>query len=253
LLVVVAIVGLLLGILTPSLVRVREMTKMTVCKSNLKRIAEAIMAYAALHDDYIVPAYSGAGGAVLRDGWAANLVRGHHITAPKTYHRGTLPDRKSIFRCPSGVDHVNNNAQPRSHADGKGADAVTHQNTIGQNFFVHAWYGCNGSRTDSSTPSKFRYPFRRGRPRVRATEVDRPSDTVCLFDGNRMHNGQRRFINARHMGRERTNLLFFDGRAADFDTFSLFEQRVRLPNGQIEIRDPLEDATTTPTFRLRPF
>jgi prepilin-type N-terminal cleavage/methylation domain-containing protein len=53
LLVVVAIIGLLLGILVPALGRAREQATIVACKSNLKQIGTAVFAYAGDHDQAI--------------------------------------------------------------------------------------------------------------------------------------------------------------------------------------------------------
>jgi len=61
LLVVMAIIGLLLGVLIPSLSKAREEARMSVCRSNLSQLGLAILVYADHHDERIPrgPACSG--------------------------------------------------------------------------------------------------------------------------------------------------------------------------------------------------
>lgn len=55
LLVVVAIIGILVSLLLPSLGRAREVAKTAVCKSNMKQIGTAVYLYSGTNNETIVP------------------------------------------------------------------------------------------------------------------------------------------------------------------------------------------------------
>jgi len=76
LLVVVAIIGLLISILIPSLGRVRESTRRTVCGTNLKSQGTAIAIYAQQYSDTL-PQFDNAAGFWVHDEpweWAETLM-----------------------------------------------------------------------------------------------------------------------------------------------------------------------------------
>jgi len=52
-------------------------------------------------------------------------------------------------------------------------------------------------------------------------KVTHPSVMPVVFDGFWILNGKDERVNARHAKRTRTNIAFFDGHAATFDTFRL--------------------------------
>lgn len=68
LLIVVAIIGILISILLPSLTKAREVAKLTVCMSNQSQISKRIVLYSKKVDSSIPPYH--------RDGW--NIDNGHN-------------------------------------------------------------------------------------------------------------------------------------------------------------------------------
>ncbi|MCM8524912.1 MAG: type II secretion system GspH family protein, partial [Lentisphaeraceae bacterium] len=68
LLIVVAIIGILVSILLPSLTKAREIAKLTVCMSNQSQINKRIVLYSKKGDGAIPPYH--------RDGW--NIDNGHN-------------------------------------------------------------------------------------------------------------------------------------------------------------------------------
>ena len=70
LLVVISVIGVLMGVLLPALVGARSQARQTVCRSNIRQLALAGMAYALANDGYYV-----AGAADMWDD--SGLVRWH--------------------------------------------------------------------------------------------------------------------------------------------------------------------------------
>lgn len=68
LLIVVAIIGILLSLLLPSLTKAREVAKLTVCMSNQSQINKRVVLYSKKEDAAIPPYH--------RDGW--NIDNGHN-------------------------------------------------------------------------------------------------------------------------------------------------------------------------------
>jgi prepilin-type N-terminal cleavage/methylation domain-containing protein len=58
LLVVIAIIGLLMSILMPSLAKVREQARRTVCSSHIRQFVFGCHAYASSHDDLLPGGHS---------------------------------------------------------------------------------------------------------------------------------------------------------------------------------------------------
>ena len=90
-------------------------------------------------------------------------------------------------------------------------------------FRIDCWYGINGTTRNPEI-----WPFTRvpldGTRRVclnKLSAVSKPARMPVVFDGWWIHNGKNERINARHMKRNRTNVLFFDNSVRSFDTFRL--------------------------------
>lgn len=101
LLVVVAIIGLLVSILMPSLAKARELARSAVCKSNLHSIGAGLVLYQTQNDDCVVPSYNmtgvTGGATVPLDGWAPILDRDGLLL-------GGRSNTGSAFVCPSMID-----------------------------------------------------------------------------------------------------------------------------------------------------
>lgn len=237
LLVVIAIISILASMMLPGLSMAKEKARSIACISNLKQMGIAINLYAHDYEDFLVPAeYNVRRGAKYQEGWPTLLVNGSYLTAPHSPAYNTLPD-KSVFRCPSGLPAVYS-FPPTSRDDPEGARAWPYPSeSTGKKYFVPCWYGINGS---TGQPQK--YPFVRIPTDRRVMTGNKlgsvapyASHMPAIFDGFWILNGKDERINARHSKFRRTNILFFDGSAATFETF-------RLPN----VRD-----TNATTIRFR--
>jgi prepilin-type N-terminal cleavage/methylation domain-containing protein len=224
LLVVMAIIAILAALLLPGLAMAKEKARVITCLSNLKQMGLAITLYASDHEDMLVPAdYSLRAGAKYQEGWPTILVNGRYLAAPRSRLYYSLPTSRSVFRCPSGLPEVYTFG-PNSRDDPEGARAWPFASeSTGSKFYIHCWYGINGS---TAHPSK--WPFNRVPLDGSRTMVLNKLSTVAqsprlpmLFDGYWIHNGRDERVNARHSKNAKSNLLFFDNSAATFDTFRL--------------------------------
>lgn len=93
LLVVISIIGLLLAILMPSLAKVREQARRTVCSGQIRQFVMACHAYASIHDD------------LLPGGHSDDQIAQNEVTimlAADTRHALVeLIDDERILECPS--------------------------------------------------------------------------------------------------------------------------------------------------------
>ena len=224
LLVVIAIISVLAALLLPALAQAKEKARAIVCLSNLKQMGLGITMYAGDHDDALVPAeYSLKNGSKYQEGWPTILVNRGYLTAEKSRTFYGLPSTRSVFRCPSGLPAVYTFG-PASRDDPEGAKAWPFASeSTGRKFYIHCWYGINGS---TAHPQK--WPFNRiPLDGTRAATLNKLNTAAqsprmpMLFDGFWIHNGRDERINARHARNTKSNLLFFDNSAATFDTFRL--------------------------------
>jgi prepilin-type N-terminal cleavage/methylation domain-containing protein len=91
LLVVLAIVGVLAGLLLPALARARESGRATACLSNLRQIGIALQVYTQDHDNRMPTAFDAGlpGTPAATNGPTLDQVLSNHLSAPR------------LFLCPS--------------------------------------------------------------------------------------------------------------------------------------------------------
>ena len=247
LLVVIGIIALLISILLPALSKATESARTVACLANLKQIATANYIYAANNKGISVPAAwrSGSPGAWGdAEGWPIILIADGHLTAPMASGASGV-NNKNVFFCPGGSTEVKAPIQdtspilPDDRASGLGAgynrvtskgDSVSGAKALLPGFAVDVWYGLNGSTgtgAESYAPS-IRVPLDRGAGAAdvavmrKMSSIRRASDTVFIFDGIYMNiYGYPNRINARHAKLTKSNMAFFDGHAASFDTKDL--------------------------------
>ncbi len=166
-LVVVAILGLLLALLLPSLQRARELSRSAVCRTNLHALVRANGLYAEANDYHYVPA--------ARDifwGYAGNLHRWHgvrqRVGAPFESSRGPLApflgsDGK-VRQCPSFRD-FRDAAGANAYEAGSGGYGYSDL-YVGSEFWRHGFY--------HNSPGQLRG--------AAVTDVAAPPETVMFTD-----------------------------------------------------------------------
>ncbi|QOV88832.1 type II secretion system protein [Humisphaera borealis] len=243
LLVVIGIIALLISILLPSLSRARESAKTTQCLSNMRQIGVALASYAAEFQGHVVATYADVSGATMTgshkadaENYATMFVNLRYLPAPelRTMTEG-ISGQSSIFRCPSGTDDFlwntftdpgNGAPTPNGRKDMTGARPLrTKSKSSG--LVIDTWYGVNAVISDFNTiqaPVR-RVPASGGTTDyriVKMAQIRESSRVPFLFDGIFMHlHFEADRLNARHNNQRTTNILFFDGHAASYDTATL--------------------------------
>jgi len=244
LLVVIGIIALLISILLPTLSKAREQANTAKCLANLRSLGQAQGIYAASNRDYGLP-----GGfltipvdnGINAENYATILVNTGLITAPSaaSMTAGPVPEENPLF-CPNGVMEFRgitysppaasvNKPYPVSRTDALTASPWrTQSQSSGK--IIDTWYGINadwGTKAQMITnaaPVHFlpqtdtmNYGVLQKLGSIRFS-----SEVVFLFDGSFFNvNHDARRVSARHGQNKRTNLLFFDGHAATYDTQEL--------------------------------
>ena len=104
LLVVVAIIGILLSILLPSIQKARAKTIAVVCLNNQKQINTAYIMYAGENNEYFVPM------STDDSRWTKTLHDGAYLEVPNGSVSGNgmhilSPDNNFVFWCPAETSH----------------------------------------------------------------------------------------------------------------------------------------------------
>jgi prepilin-type processing-associated H-X9-DG protein len=246
---VLVVIGIIMmGLLLPTVNRARDNSRTVVCLSNLHQIVMACQAYSAVSENYIIPAQwahtappppgsaplaPNAGTVNCNESWCNILVNGGYATAVNSL--GMAPQTKGIFYCPGGgTDDGNLDPKvfsypnyPTSRTDQGGAQPIRYYSVSKANT-VDCWYGVNSDMSNSKD-------WTAGPPLRRVGETNftlnpgsndlirRPSSMVMFFDGvfGHLANFNPNRLNARHGRETKTNIAFFDGHTATYQTASL--------------------------------
>jgi prepilin-type N-terminal cleavage/methylation domain-containing protein/prepilin-type processing-associated H-X9-DG protein len=250
LLVVVAIIGILLSMLLPSLGKAREVSKTAVCLSNQKQIGVAVINYSVSFNDKIPT-----------PGPFTNLlVDAEVITAPrKPTMTGNInvyvTKENSVFKCPSGItDRLSNNMlngkweftnRKETLRAWRSWDGVMEGNTsfIGNKGGIDSWYGIVGLASNKGGSGTWRYNNWRvsnaNHIWPSTLRISGPAQALMLHDGScyiHTHSGSvPGRISARHNFGKVTNLLFFDGHAVQKSYTKFINSRNSTPDTNSEI------------------
>jgi prepilin-type N-terminal cleavage/methylation domain-containing protein/prepilin-type processing-associated H-X9-DG protein len=264
LLVVIGVIALLISILLPVLAAARRSSETAACSSNMKQVAVALRMYADDNKGLLMPFYILIGNAAQPQGqfWADDLVRGRYLVAPDA---GVTWDADSVFRCASGIGdeasmpsgywlqrnpgppyEIYNLWHAYNFAGGTFGDYMNEGTPQGiDGYMVRSWYATNAGRESDQRPFiRIRSDSNlQGSPatyRKRMSQVRKVSEMVLLVEGRRYRgssniypahiaprHGQRHIVNGNTEAY--TNLAFFDGHVATFDT-GLFQNDNQIEN-----------------------
>jgi len=244
LLVVIGIIALLISILLPALSKAREQANTTKCLANLRSLGQAQAIYATNNRDYALPGgflIIPVSNGINAENYATILVNTNLIQAPSLVNQNDTPSPDTNpFFCPNGVmeyrgitysppDALASKPFPVSRVDALTSSPWrTQSQSTGK--IIDTWYGINadwGTKAEMATnaaPSHFvpqsdtmNYGVL---PKLGSIRFS--SEVVFLFDGSFFNvNYDARRVSARHGQNKKTNLLFFDGHAATYDTQEL--------------------------------
>ena len=222
LLVVIGLIGLLVAIVLPIIVGVRDRSRTARCLSNLRAIGHAILIYSGDGRGRLPP-------ADLRDpafehppgNWATILVLGNYLSVPDA---ATGTARDSVLRCPSGIDvngfDVDAYDAPRTSGLQAGywqrqTGTLAPDGTMVGGITVRTWYGINAEYQDGKDYPMFRFPSESKRTELHMlTRIRNQATMALIYDGFFHHDRQANLMgNARHLKGTATNYLFADGHA----------------------------------------
>ncbi|MCM8526513.1 MAG: prepilin-type N-terminal cleavage/methylation domain-containing protein [Lentisphaeraceae bacterium] len=235
LLVVVAILGILISLLLPSLRGAREKAKIAVCLSNQKQIGTALTGYSVRFDQAIPAADSHFPNLLVNNEFLD--VNREDGFSPSSYDYKDeailgvdVQYAQNVFNCPSGLtDRLSKNilyggynfiSNEESRRPWRSAN-----NSISGKGGIDSWYGIAGKAwkagTSSGNTSGIAYNNFRilnsSDPWPKLYRIINPGKSIVIHDGANGINtdsGNGGRISASHNFGKSTNVLFFDGHAS---------------------------------------
>jgi prepilin-type N-terminal cleavage/methylation domain-containing protein/prepilin-type processing-associated H-X9-DG protein len=293
LLVVIAIIAVLIAILLPALGAAREQANSAKCLSNLRQIGQAMNMYAVDNQGWGVPAFirkQPTGGRGEETWFTLLSVRNYIKGVPSildaippqagestpgdtAWFNDTTVAGDSVFRCPSGTDHVNNFAPdtPTSKTDNRNSWFWRRQSLMfsGVNAsqptskIIDCWYAGNfilTSHTFANEAANYHlqdaFPMRTlqhnraqnrifGGPLIKLSKIRKSSEMAMIFDGFECHDYNTNNISLRHSRGKVCNFLFADGHAQAVSATANPDGTTRgLPNGNTKANSDLRSAAT---------
>jgi prepilin-type N-terminal cleavage/methylation domain-containing protein/prepilin-type processing-associated H-X9-DG protein len=295
LLVVIAIIAVLIAILLPALSAAREQANSAKCLSNLRQIGQGMNMYAVDNQGWGVPAFirkQPTGGRGEETWFTLLTVRNYIKGVPSildaippqageatpgdtAWFNDTTVSGDSVFRCPSGIDHVNNFAPdiPTSKTDGRNSWFWRRQSLLfsGVNTsqptskMIDCWYAGNfilNSFTFANEAANIHaqdaFPMRTlqhnrspdriyGGPLIKLSKIRKSSEVAMIFDGFECHDYNTNNISLRHSRGKVCNFLFADGHAQAVSATPKNNgtaDTIGLPNGTTVANSDLRSAAT---------
>jgi len=232
LLVVVAIIGILISMLLPSLAKAREKAKIAVCLSNQKQIGIAFTSYSVRYD-YAMPAADSHFPNLLVNTGLLSAGREESFTPDAYDYRDEailsqkIISENNVFNCPTGLDDrlsknilyggFNFISNEEGSRPWRSADSA-----ISGKGGIDCWYGIAGKSwkagTSSGSTSGIAYNnfrmFYSTDPWPKMVRIVDPAKSIILHDGSNGINtdsGNGGRISGRHDYGQKTNVLYFDG------------------------------------------
>jgi prepilin-type N-terminal cleavage/methylation domain-containing protein/prepilin-type processing-associated H-X9-DG protein len=251
LLVVVAIIGILVSLLIPSLGKAREVSKTAVCLSNQKQIGVAVFNYSTSFDG-IIPT-PGPFTNMLVDSGVIDAPRKAPMT--NTNVNVEVTKESSVFKCPSGLtDRLSKNMlnggwefidRDETLRGWRSWNGVMEGNTsyIKNRGGIDSWYGIVGLATNKGGSGTWRFNnWRVSNANHTWPRIDRVTETtkaLMLHDGScyiHTHSGGTPGrISPRHNFGKITNSLFYDGHAAQVLYSTVVASRNSTPDSGMDL------------------
>ena len=226
LLIVIAIIGVLAGLLFPAITAAVETAQSLECRNNLKGIAQAVLRYASENGGAIVPAYDEDTGLY----WANILVMRGYVKATNLVAKPNEDplDQRTLFLCPSTLSLEVTEADTFAPTDDLAQGWIGLGNAKQKVACSYYWNGC----TDDTFAYWRQFPSlkipkgekNRGQFVHYLTEIRQRTFLVMVMDGIFMDAQEpenRGRIAARHRGkygkRSRTNVAFYDGHVEEYE------------------------------------
>ncbi|MEO1237145.1 MAG: type II secretion system protein [Planctomycetota bacterium] len=227
LLVVISIIALLVGLLLPALAAARESARSAKCKSNLRQIGVAGVAYSSDYDFLLVPAqlaFDISPTERVQEGWMSLLALDGYLPVPE--RDPTLPadvptTEANVFFCPSARIDTAWSTGPYPTTSQEEDTPPWQIFSLRGNANWYSWYGINASwNTFFPEPYAHTAVVTNGDPKLKtADELPLPSNIIMAYDGLYHHaNGfdnQSTITRARH--NDTANVLAEDGHVESLD------------------------------------